>query len=200
MASKESKDTRSNLHRVGGGAGGARKRPKQQNLAPIKLYSVVAFLEKGKESRMVVPHHWVDKDINVLSFPKKDISIHVMKWAKPAPDWKEYEITKLLLELGTKARCDEFEKNYVDSTQTDSEVDSDATVVDTPSSQRVRTPILRSPADMGLRRRIISSPEAEVQSPPKRKKSSSSWNGRVLSMEQTPIPSTDATNVIPASQ
>ena len=89
----------------------------------IKLYSVAAFLEKGKQSRMVVPHHWVDKDINVLSFPKKDISIHVMKWAKPAPDWKEYEITKLLLELGTKARCDEFEKNYVDSTQTDSEVD-----------------------------------------------------------------------------
>ena len=84
---------------------------------------------------MVVPTIWVKDD--TLFFPPKNCNLHIQKWTFPQKDWKKFKVVKTLLPIGTKQRCEEFDRTYVDSSQgtqqpnnttaADTTTDSDAT-------------------------------------------------------------------------
>ena len=93
---------------------------------------MVAYLENGKERKSVVPQHWACSidDEEVLFRPRKDTLRCIHKWVKPTGTWRQYPITKVIHEFGTKDTCHRVLGSHVDSTANESMAsDSDETQI-----------------------------------------------------------------------
>ena len=82
-------------------------------------WSVVAFIEKGYEMKMVVPKCWVGSDSVYwppLGKSLPNLSYHLANLTQPNTNtWLRYDLTKILLGSGSKEVCKQFMQAHVDS-------------------------------------------------------------------------------------
>ena len=82
-----------------------------------KVYSVVAFMEEGKEKKSIFPSIWMDWENNVVRYPPKGKSVctYIAKWLLPSSTWQSFKVTKSLKEFGDKDNCSAFLRSHMDS-------------------------------------------------------------------------------------
>ena len=75
----------------------------------FRYWSVQIIIEKGPETRTLVPCPWVHSINEIVYWPPKGkrLGLYLVNWTEPGKDWKSYEIIQSTLESGRKDEDDQ---------------------------------------------------------------------------------------------